>query len=141
MSFWKTECFLPAATAWLLLFFHIILFSFVFITPCMRYLYLVYKQYFLNLNNSFNGCGPSAHQYPVHGLYFIYFFHIYLFPQARRTKPISRLLSPPYWKSKYNHSDKENRKGSLQMTIEPKNSHYQEAKVHITAKIRAKLIY
>lgn len=76
---------------------------------------------------------------PVHGLYFIYFFHIYLFPQARRTKPISRLLSPPYWKSKYSHSDKENRKDSLQVTVEPKNSHYQEAKVHITAKIRAKL--
>lgn len=69
------------------------------------------------------------------------FFHIYLFPQAQRTKSISRLLSPPYWKSKYSHSDKENRKGSLQMTVEPKNSHYQEAKVHITAKSRAKLIY
>lgn len=45
------------------------------------------------------------------------FFHIHLYPQTQRTEPIliwpCRLLSSPYWKSKYSNSDKKTWKGSL----------------------------
>lgn len=66
--------------------------------------------------------GIATDVIPLHdGLYFLFhIFYIHLHPQTWRTKPISRLLSPPHWKSKYIHSDKENRKSSLHAWWEQK---------------------
>ena len=65
----------------------------------------------IQLHELHSSCGGLRLWWGERDFFFFFFFYIHLYPQTQRTEPIlirlCGLLSSPYWKSKYSHSDKE----------------------------------